>query len=76
MNDVLVRTEVSMDDEIEELRSFKRSYEFLCAVSKQLDDEIVCHVCSGDLKGKGVCFLRIDEAVQPLCFGCVSDLRT
>jgi hypothetical protein len=76
MGEALLDTETSIDDEIKELRSFKRSYEFLNTVSKQLGNEINCYVCQRDLKGKGVCFLRIDEAVQPLCYGCVSEVRT
>jgi hypothetical protein len=75
MDKALLPTEVSLDDEIKELCAYRRSYEFLVAADRQLNDPATCHICDRDLEGRGVCFLRIEGAVQPLCYGCTSEIR-
>jgi hypothetical protein len=75
MSEALLPTEPSLDDEVAELRAFGRSCEFLTAVDRHLDDPVTCHNCQRDLEGRGVCFLRIEDEVRPVCYGCVAEIE-
>jgi hypothetical protein len=75
MTEPLLPTEPSLGDEVAELHAFRRSYEFLRVVDRHLDDPVTCHICDRDLEGRGVCFLRIEDEVRPVCYGCVAEIE-
>jgi hypothetical protein len=39
------------------------------------DDEIACHICLRDLKGRGVYFLRKEGEVRSIYYGCVAEIE-
>lgn len=39
------------------------------------DDEVTCHNCQRDLKDRGVLFVRVDDEVVGLCYGCVAEIK-
>ena len=75
--EVLTENELSLDEELRELRRFRRSYLFLCEVDRQLNTPIKCAYCGRDLQDREIRFRRDpdDDSVQPNCVKCYEQLH-